>query len=73
MAIEPLPALIAEVDSAPPEDQLARAVLETKTLAETYHRLGHETGPHLAWRATRMGDTLVAALRRYFQEGDPHE
>lgn len=72
-AVEPLPALLAEIDSAPPEDQLARAVLETKTLAETYHRLGHETGPNLAWRATRMGDTLTAALRRYFQQGDPHE
>ncbi|CAB4218578.1 hypothetical protein UFOVP1608_38 [uncultured Caudovirales phage] len=68
--IEELPEYLTSAHTATPEDQLAQAIVETRSLAEIYRRLALENGPNLAWRASRMADTLTAAVRRYFN-GDP--
>lgn len=52
--------------SAPPEDRLARAIVETQHLAQTYAELGSQVVPALSWRSTRMSETLTAAVRRLF-------
>lgn len=53
-------------DEGPVEDQLARAVLETRTLADGYARLAPQLPPPLERRASRMADLLNAALARIF-------
>jgi hypothetical protein len=57
--------LISETRAAP-EDRLARAIIESKTLASTYQELSREVEPNLSWRASRMSETLSAAIQRYF-------
>lgn len=58
--------LIAVQTGGTPEDRLSRAIIETKTLADAYKRLGAELHPTLGVRATRMAETLSAAMRRFF-------
>lgn len=58
--------LLEGAKAAPPEERLARAIVETQYLAQTYHQLGSEVPPALQWRSLRMSETITAALRRFF-------
>jgi len=58
------PALVAP--DAPPDEQVAAAVLETLALAGALHRLGREARPRLAWRCETLAAALDAALADTF-------
>lgn len=65
--------LITGAASAPPEEQLTRAVIETKTLATQYRRLEPHLPKGLAWRAGEASKRLDEAVEDLFtpHEGDP--
>lgn len=62
----PPPVIFGDDPPAEPQDQLARAVLETGTLAVAYDRLAPQLPPTLRWRAAGMSSSLSAALKRHF-------
>lgn len=57
---------LANKPEATPEERLAMAILESRNLAWHYNRLGRELRPDLSWRADRMSDSILTALRRLF-------
>lgn len=59
-------ALLADAASAPPEDQLARAVIETRILASQYRRLEPELPRGLGWRAAEAGRRIDAVADELF-------
>lgn len=73
-AREWLPAIAASElhvpESAPADEQVARAVLETSALAATYRRLAEEARPQLAHRCERMYIALRADLDEIFDGAD---
>jgi predicted nucleic acid-binding Zn ribbon protein len=52
--------------SAPAEEQLARAVIETQTLATAYRRLEPKLPHGLSWRAADMGERINNAINDLF-------
>ena len=62
--------LVSEL-SAPPEDRLARAIVETRVLSTEYGRLAPELPPGLAWRAEDMSTSLDRSVDRLF--GAPND
>ena len=64
--VPPLEAGWSEDRSVPIEDQLARALIETRTLADGYARMAPQLPPGLASRSTRMSSLLTDALTRLF-------
>lgn len=53
---------------AAPEDQLARALLEVRTVAGSLRRLRTELAPRLAGPAGKLANALERELRRSFPE-----
>lgn len=69
VAAETLPALealIADSEAAPPQERLARAVIETRVLAHNFRRLEPDLEPGLAWRAGEMAETIDEAVDQIF-------
>lgn len=50
----------------PVEDQLARAILEARTLADGFDRLAPLLPPQLGSRASRLAGVIHAGLNRWF-------
>jgi len=48
--------------------QIAGAIIETQVLVSVFNRLGHEARPPFRWRCLGMGDSIHAALVRYFEQ-----
>lgn len=59
-------ALIDDSRSAPPEEQLVRAVIETRNLAHSYRRLAPRLPTGLAWRADQAGARIDAVVDDLF-------
>jgi hypothetical protein len=57
---------VAVVVDVPLEDQLARAVLEARTLADAFNRLAPHLPPQLAQRARRMAAAMHDAVTTLF-------
>jgi len=53
---------------AHPDQQVAVAILEARSLAGAFLRLGREARPQLAWRCEGAGAAIAGALHRYFKE-----
>lgn len=66
MTAEAVAEALNGLPNASPEDRLAQAILESRNLAWHYKALSREIRPDLAWRAERMGDSIMSALRRLF-------
>ncbi len=66
-----VPVEVPDVDlpSAPTADQVARAVLEARTIGLVLCRLGATAPPALGWRCTEVGRALLDALERAFGKG----
>lgn len=54
--------------SATIDDQVARALLEARSTGFALQRLGTQARPELAWRCTKLGDAITAALAATFPE-----
>lgn len=50
------------------DDQVARAILEVRAAGFALQRLGISTRPELAWRCSKLGDAILAALSDSFGE-----
>lgn len=48
------------------DDQVARALLDARGVGFALQRLGAHARPELAWRCTKLGDTIVAAISDAF-------
>ena len=53
-----------------PDDAVAGAVLEARTIAGTFTRLGRHARPQLAWRCAKAGEAIRTALDDYFEGAD---
>lgn len=58
--------LLTGDSKATPEEQLARAVIESRTLAATFQRLSTQLPPGLAWRASSMATQISSTLKKLF-------
>jgi len=72
---EPLDPAVAEHVPEPtptpnPDEAVAGAVLEARTLAGTFHNLGRRARPQFAWRCTKTGEAIHSALDDYFEGAD---
>lgn len=68
--LEVADAILTGERSAPPEDQLARAVIEGRTLARSLRRLEALLPKGLSWRAGEAGTRLDAMLDELFPLND---
>lgn len=48
------------------DEQVARTLLETRGIAGTWLRLGHEARPQFAWRSEKLGTAIASAIDDYF-------
>lgn len=69
--LEVADALVSADRSAPPEDQLVRAVIEGRTLARALRRLEPLLPKGLAWRAGEAGSRLDETLDELFPLDEP--
>lgn len=53
-----------------PDEAVAGAVLEARTLAGTFRNLGRRARPQLAWRCVKTGEAIHTALDDYFEGVD---
>ena len=53
-----------------PDDAVAGALVEARTLAGTFRNLGRRARPQLAWRCTKTGEAIHSALDDYFEGVD---
>lgn len=53
-----------------PDDAVAGAIIEARTLAGMFANLGRRARPQLAWRCTKTGKAIHAALDEYFEGAD---
>jgi hypothetical protein len=53
--------------AVPLDDQVARALLETRALGSAWLRLGREARPPFAWRCEMTGVAIISALDTYFE------
>lgn len=60
----PSPPSTAKQTSA--DEQVARALLEARTVGFALVRLGTEARPELAWRCTKVGQALLASIADTF-------
>ena len=71
-ALEPLNDLLPAQSVVPPavalDDQVARSLLEARTIGFALQRLGVQARPELAWRCTKLGNAIVAAIKDTFPE-----
>jgi len=66
--VEALIGLVEDSRPSDPESQLARALLEQRTMAWQFRRLGREVGRDLGWRAESVADEIERALDRFFPD-----
>lgn len=64
--LEVVDVLFERDETAPPADQLARLIIEVRTIAHHAGRLESVLPPQLAWRAFGLAEQLTDALARYF-------
>ena len=50
------------------DEQIARSILETQSVGFALQRLGLQARPELAWRCTKLGNTIVETLQELFPE-----
>lgn len=50
------------------EDQIARSILEARSIGFAFQRLGSLARPELAWRCTNLGDAIISALAETFPD-----
>lgn len=55
-----------ERSNVPTDEQVARAILEARTIGNAFIRLGREARPEFAWRCAKAGQAIVAGLRDAF-------
>ena len=72
---QPLDDAVAEhvpepTPSGDPDEAVAVAVLEARTLAGAFRDLGRRARPQLAWRCTKTGEAIHSALDDYFEGVD---
>jgi hypothetical protein len=52
----------------PHEEQVQRALLEARSVAFAFQRLGAQARPDLAWRCAKLGAAIEEALKDSFGE-----
>lgn len=71
-SFESFPGLVApqpiQVISQKIDDQIAQALLQTRSVGFALQRLGREARPELGWRCTKLGDHIVAGLLELFPD-----
>jgi hypothetical protein len=55
---------------ARPDEAVASAILEARTIAGAFTHLGSHARPQLAWRCAKAGEAIHAALDDYFEGAD---
>ena len=70
--LEALPEVVrsapVSVQNVPIDEQVARSIMEARMTGYALQRLGTQARPELAWRCTKLGDSIVEALRSTFPE-----
>lgn len=66
--LESIADLLDGAPAAPPEDRLAQALIEARTLSYALRRLAVEVAPPLRARALGLATAITDALRRHFHE-----
>lgn len=69
--LEVAAALVEDSEAAPPEDQLTRAVIESRTVASQFRRLEPRLPKGLAWRAGEAGRRIDETLDDLFPIDTP--
>jgi hypothetical protein len=59
---------IPRLTPADADSQVARAILEARSVAGAFVRLGREARVELAWRCGKTGEAMLDAMDRYFPE-----
>ena len=59
---------IPRLAPADADSQVARAILEARSVAGAFVRLGREARVELAWRCGKTGEAMLDAMDRYFPE-----
>jgi hypothetical protein len=72
---EPLDPAVAEHVPEPtptpnPDEAVAGALVEARTVAGVFTNLGRRARPQLAWRCTKTGEAIHTALDDYFEGVD---
>lgn len=69
--LEPIPELqpqAVRIAGANTDDQVARSVLEARSVGFALQRLGTMARPDLAWRCSKLGKAIVSAVADSFPE-----
>ena len=61
-----MPAEPIVMPSRPADEQVHRAIVEARAIGFAFLRLGGQARPELAWRCTKAGDAIVAAIAEHF-------
>lgn len=55
-----------ESSGLPSDDQVQNAILEARTIAFAFSRLGREARPEFAWRCSNVGAAIIEILEKHF-------
>lgn len=55
------------------EDQIAQAILQTRSVGFALQRLGAEASPSLGWRCTKLGNHIIDGLLETFPETESRD
>lgn len=50
------------------DDQVARSILEARSIGHAFQRLGTSARPEIAWRCSKVGESITSALAEFFPE-----
>lgn len=63
-----VPPVHVAVQSQRVDDQVARAILDARAVGYAMQRLGVVARPELAWRCTKLGESILGSLSETFPE-----
>jgi hypothetical protein len=58
------------VSSSSADEQLARSILEARSIGYAFVRLGATARPELGWRASKTGNAILSALAEFFPNSE---
>ena len=67
-ATELIASASVSVASTSTDEQVARSILEARSIGFAFQRLGATARPELAWRCSKVGDAIVQTLTENFPE-----
>ena len=70
--LEPVDELVAsasvKVFSSSSDEQVARSILEARSIGYAFQRLGATARPELAWRCSKAGEQIIRTITEFFPE-----